>query len=160
MAIKLKSLERIASSYTEQQYIYKDLFLDLAKTNIKAPGYQIPVPGIDIKASFDIGAIRNSLQNLFGTTPGERFLFPEYGLDLRRYLFFPVNEGTGEAIRNRINTAINIWEPRVRINNIQVIPEPDNNQYIINIILDIPSLNLNTTFNGIINTNKQTFLIL
>jgi phage baseplate assembly protein W len=160
MAIKIKNLERIANSYTELQYIYKDLFLDLAKTNIVSPGTPIPIPGFDVKATFDIGAIKSSLQNLFGTSPGQRFLFPEYGLDLRQYLFYPINEGTGEAIKNKINTAIRTWEPRVQVNNILVAPEPDKNQYVINIILDIPSLSLNTTLNGLIDTSKQSFLIL
>ena len=160
MAIKIKNLERIANAYTQQQFIYKDLTLDLTQTKIQAPGFNIPVPGTDIKAAFDLGAIKNSLQNLFGTSPGQRFLFPEYGLDLNQYLFYPVNEGTGEAIKNKINTAIRTWEPRVQVNNILVIPEPDKNQYVINIILDIPSLTLNTTLNGLLDISKQSFLIL
>lgn len=160
MAIKIKNLERVAKNFTELQYVYKDLSLDITQTKIQAPGFNISIPGTDIKAIFDLGAIKSSLQNLFGTSPGQRFLFPEYGLDLRRYLFFPVNEGTGEAIRGKINTAIKTWEPRVSINNIQVIPEPDKNQYVINIILDINTLNINTTLNGLIDISKQSFLIL
>ena len=37
MAIKIKSLEKIANTYTEQRFIYKDLSLDLAQTKIQAP---------------------------------------------------------------------------------------------------------------------------
>lgn len=160
MAIKIKTLEQISKTYIEQQYIYKDLTLDMKEDTITTTGFSKAINGTDIAVSLDSAAIKNSLQNLFNTLPGQRFLFPEYGLDLRQYLFYPVNEGTGEAIKNKINTAIRTWEPRVQVNNILVIPEPDKNQYVINIILDIPSLSLNTTLNGLIDTSKQNFLIL
>ena len=63
MAIKLKNLEKLANDYTEQRFLYKDLSLDISQTKIQAPGYRIPVPGSDIRASFDLAAVRNSLQN-------------------------------------------------------------------------------------------------
>lgn len=160
MAIKLKTLEKIASNYTEQRFIYKDLSLDIAQTKIEAPGYKIPVPGTDIQASFDIGAIRNSLQNLFGTSPGQRFLFPQYGLNLRPFLFSPITEANGNALGNKIYAGISKWENRVRVKNVQVNLDPDNNQYIINIILEIPPLNLVTRIDTVLDTKKQTFQIL
>ena len=160
MAIKIKNLEKIANTYTEQRYIYKDLALDIAQTKIEAPGYSIPTPGADIRASFDIGAIRNSLQNLFGTSPGQRFLFPEYGLDLKAFLFSPITEANGNVLGNRIYAGISTWENRVRTKNVQVNLDPDNNQYIINIILDIPSLNLTTTIDTVLDIKKQTFQVL
>ena len=86
MAIKIKNLQQIADNYRTQRYVYKDLSLDLTQTKIQSPGFNLPVPGSDIKADFDIGAIANSLTNLFNTLPGQRFLFPEYGLDLYQFL--------------------------------------------------------------------------
>jgi phage baseplate assembly protein W len=160
MAIKIKNLEKIASTYTEQGYVYKDLSLDIAQTKIQAPGYGIPVPGADIRASFDIAAVTNSLQNLFGTSPGQRFLFPEYGLDLRPFLFSPINEANGNVLGNKIFATINTWEQRVTVQSVQVNIDPDNNQYIINIILEIPSLNLVTTINTLLDIKKQTFQVL
>lgn len=160
MAIKIKNLEKIANTYTEQRFIYKDLSLDISQTKIQAPGYTIPVPGADIRASFDLAAIRNSLQNLFNTSPGQRFLFPEYGLNLRPFLFSPINEANGNVLGNKIYAGINTWEPRVRIKNVQVKLDPDNNQYVINILMDIPSLNLSTTINTVLDIKKQTFQVL
>ena len=160
MAIKLKNLERIAKTYTEQTYLYKDLTLDIAQTAIEAPGYRIPVPGTDIKASFDLGAIKNSLQNLFSTKPGQRFLFPEYGLNLDQFLFQPITEANGNVIGNTIFTTINIYEPRVSVRNVQVFLDPDNNQYLINILLDIPSLNIETTIETVFDIKRQSFIVL
>lgn len=160
MAIKIKSLEKIANTYTEQRFIYKDLALDLAQTKIQAPGFNIPVPGADIKASFDQAAITNSLQNLFGTTPGQRFLFPDYGLDLKAFLFSPITEANGNALGNRIFGGISTWENRVSVKKVQVNLDPDNNQYIINIILEIPALNVTTNVNTVLDIKKQTFQVL
>ncbi len=160
MAIKIKSLEKIANTYTEQRFIYKDLSLDLTQTKIQAPGYSIPAPGSDIRASFDQAAITNSLQNLFSTSPGQRFLFPEYGLDLKPFLFSPITEANGNVLGNRIFSGISTWENRVKVVKVQVNLDPDNNQYIINIILEIPQLSIITTINTILDIKKQTFQVL
>jgi phage baseplate assembly protein W len=160
MAIRLKNLERIAKTYTEQSYLYKDLALDLTQTTQDTPGYPLPVPGTDIKASFDLGAIKNSLQNLFNTKPGQRFLFPEYGLNLDQFLFQPITEANGNVLGNKIFTTINSSEPRVRVSNVQVFLDPDNNQYLINILLDVPSLNVETVIESVLDIKKQSFIVL
>lgn len=160
MAIKIKSLEKIANTYTETGYLYKDLSLDIAQSKIQTPGYNIPTPGADIRASFDLAAITNSLQNLFGTSPGQRFLFPEYGLDLRPFLFSPINEANGNVLGNKIFATISTWEQRVLVKNVEVNLDPDNNQYIINIILEVPLLNLTTTINTIFDIKKQIFQVI
>jgi len=160
MAIKLKNLEKISNNYTEQRFLYKDLALDIAQTTQEAPGFNLPVPGSDIKASFDLAAIRNSLQNLFSTKPGQRFLFPKYGLNLARFLFSPITEPNANIIGNTIFSTINVYEPRVTVKNVQVLLDPDNNQYLINIIIEIPTLNLITTINTVLDIKKQSFLIL
>jgi hypothetical protein len=106
MAIRLKNLETAAKQYTEQSYLFKDLTLDIGENNLEVPGYTLPVPQSDLKASFDLGAIRNSLQNLFNTLPGQRFLFPDYGLDLYQFLFLPITQSIGQSIGERMLRAI------------------------------------------------------
>lgn len=160
MAIRIKKLEKIANTYTEQRFTYKDLSLDLAQTKTEAPGYNLPVPGSDIRASFDYAAIRNSLQNLFGTMPGQRFLFPEYGLDLRPYLFTPITEANGNALGTRIFSTISTWENRIRVRNVYVNLDIDNQQYIINIIVEVPAFNTTTTIESVLDIRKQTFQVL
>jgi len=160
MAIKIKNLEKIANTYTEQRYVYKDLAFDISQTKIQAPGYSIPTPGADISASFDLAAITNSLRNLFSTMPGQRFLFPEYGLDLKAYLFTQVTEANGNALGSTIFAGINTWEPRVRTKKVIVNVNPDENQYVINIIIEVPALSLTTTINTVLDTRKQTFQVL
>jgi phage baseplate assembly protein W len=160
MAIKLKTLDQASKTYTQQNYVYKDLALDIQRSALESPGFNLPIPGIDIKASFDKAAIRNSLQNLFNTTPGQRFLFPEYGLNLNQFLFLPVSEQTSQTIGETMIRAIERFEPRVQVQNINILPDEDNNTYYITLILQIPILSQPVSFDGQLNINSQSFIFL
>jgi phage baseplate assembly protein W len=160
MAIKIKQLEKIANTYTENRYLYKDLFLDISRTKIEAPGYRLPIPGTDIKADFDTGAIINSLSNLFNTLPGQRFLFPKYGLDLYQFLFEPITPFNGEILGNTILEAIKTYEPRVIPRKVSVKLLPDENQYNITIAIEIPALRLLAEPEFLLDVKKQSFIFL
>lgn len=160
MAIKIKELESIASTYIDNGYLYKDLALDIEQGIITKFGYSTSVKTSDIKASYDLAAIINSLQNLFNTLPGQRFLFPEFGLDLNRFLFAPITRLNGQALGDKIMQSIKLYEPRVIPRQVNVNLDPDNNQYFLNIIITIPQLNLTTETDFILNTKKQSFIYL
>lgn len=160
MAIKIQSLEQVANTYTESGYLYKDLALDLQQTAIIAPGFNIPTPGTDIKASFDLAAIKNSLLNLFNTIPGQRFLFPEYGLNLYQFLFTPVTEFNGQILGEKIFSVVEEYESRVRPKQVRVKIDPDNNTYDVTAIIEIPLLKLTADLEFLLDVKKQTFLFL
>jgi phage baseplate assembly protein W len=160
MAIKIKSLERLAKTYTEQKYLYKDLTLDITRSTLQSPGYNIPVPRSDIKASFDAGAIRNSLQNLFNTRPGQRFLFPEYGLNLTQFLFLPVSQAVASSIQDIIFRGIQRFEPRVSVLNVNIVPDPDNSTYFVTVILLLPIFKRTITLESELNIKTQSFIFL
>ena len=158
MAIQLKNFERIAKTYTEQNYIYKDLALDMKENVLVSTGFAKPANGTDIMASFDLGAIKNSLQNLFNTLPGQRFLFPEYGLDLNQFLFQPITLNNAEFIGDVILQRIQIYEPRVNVQRINVVAKPDQNTYEITIIIEIPIIQLTTQLPVVLDVKKQSFI--
>lgn len=66
--------------------------------------------------------INHSLEILFTTTPGERFLHPLYGCDLKRFLFEPVNTTLLTSIREMLKTAILYYEPRINVLKIELNP--------------------------------------
>jgi len=158
MAIKITQLQDIASTYGNLGYSYKDLSLDINKTNIIAPGINYPIPGSDIKVSYDEYAITNSLTNLFNTFPGQRFLFPEYGLSFYQYLFEPITEYNAQLIGMNIFNSIKKYESRVTPTNVDIIADPDNNQYIITINVNIPLINVSTSINYSFNIRSQKFI--
>jgi len=59
--------------------------------------------------------IHASLKILFGTSLGERFLHPKYGLNMRDLLFEPISTTTSTLFIDRIKMAILIYEPRIDV---------------------------------------------
>jgi hypothetical protein len=159
MAVKIDTLERITQSrIPEQRYLFKDLALDIKISQKAVYGYDKTVPERDIQASYDTAAIQNSLQNLFNTLPGQRFLFPEYGLDLNRYLFEPITKTNAEGIGRSILNAITRYEPRVEVVRVNVVSQPDLNQYLIDIVINIIDLNTTTNLSYTYDLRGQSFI--
>jgi len=59
--------------------------------------------------------IHASLVILFGTSAGERFMNPKYGLNMRDKLFEPMSTSEITMLRDRIRKAILVYEPRISI---------------------------------------------
>jgi phage baseplate assembly protein W len=57
--------------------------------------------------------IEQSLFILLSTTPGERVMQPDYGCDLRRLVFEPLNQNTLTDIKDTITRAVRLFEPRI-----------------------------------------------
>jgi len=66
--------------------------------------------------------IRQGLAILFSTKPGERLIFETFGCDMRRYAFESINSYLVNNIRQQISAAIIRFEPRIKLNNLQVRP--------------------------------------
>lgn len=64
--------------------------------------------------------IDNSLHILLNTAFGERVMRPEYGCDLRRFLFDPINANMEAYIKKIVEEAILYFEPRIRPENVTV----------------------------------------
>ena len=158
MAIKIANLEQIADQFKQKQFAFKDLHLDFGKTSIYNPVLRTRIDGNDVNVDFDESAIRNSLKNLFNTRPGQRFLFPLYGLDLYQYLFETVSQENGQLIGEKIVASVENFEPRVRVQNCNVVAKPDDNEYEITLIVSIPIFNTVASINTILDTKNQTFI--
>lgn len=84
---------RIAGTTFNRGYFVKESGLNLAKGNLK---------------------------QLLSTFPGERVMLPNYGLDLRQFLFEPLDQTTFAEIRDRITTCINTFLPEIEIVKLSV----------------------------------------
>jgi phage baseplate assembly protein W len=74
---------------------------------------------------------KNIIFKLFGnlllTYKGERILNPEFGADLPRLLFEPINNELIKKIQDQIINNVNIYVPEVILTNIEVTPDIDYN---------------------------------
>jgi phage baseplate assembly protein W len=123
-------------------YIYKDLELDLNKTRTFTKAVNVTNYLSDVSSIFDLKAIQNSIVTCFTTAPGQKILNPEFGLDLRQYLFEPISESSAFFIREDIFDNLPIFEPRVVVKNVSVIPNIDEQLYEIYLQIDVPQLNI------------------
>jgi phage baseplate assembly protein W len=139
------------------KYIYQDFNVMSMETlytnNIAARKVKT-----DLNVSYDVAAVKNSISNLLSTKKCEKILSPEYGLRIEDYLFEPVTSTTASAIANEILNAITIYEPRVQIVDLQVIPYPDQYLYVINLVLRIPTLKQSLSLQGTIQGDSITIL--
>ena len=67
----------------------------------------------------DRDAIRADLLHLLLTNKGERLYLPDFGSDLKKYIFEPNDAITHEEIRDNLNETIKTYIPNVIINSIE-----------------------------------------
>jgi phage baseplate assembly protein W len=126
-----------------ENFTYSDLHLDLQIKQLITNESAKLTQQQDIVADFDLGAIRNSIINIFLTSPGDKLLNPEFGIDLRDYLFLSVSDTVASSIYDDIYNNITRFEPRITLNKLQVIPDYNNQQYTINMSISVPLLRVN-----------------
>ena len=69
----------------------------------------------DLVVSRDASAIKQAIINLLLTNKGERLFNPNYGSDIRSYLFEPLDYGTATQIVGNIKHVIGKWEPNASL---------------------------------------------
>ncbi len=121
--------------------VYSDLKLDLqiGKTfndELEKKG-QIK----DIQSSDNLDAILNSFISIITTSPGEKILNPTFGINFGDLLFLPVSEPRAQVIGENMLVNVNKFEPRIRVINLEVIADEQQQEYIINFEYTIPRFN-------------------
>ncbi|MFJ7204032.1 GPW/gp25 family protein [Streptomyces sp. NPDC098789] len=66
--------------------------------------------------------VRQSIETILETEPGERVMRPTFGCGLRRHLMAPNTPATRGAISAEISEALTRWEPRIRVTEVSVTP--------------------------------------
>ena len=64
--------------------------------------------------------IRQAIRIILETTPGERVMRPDFGSGLRAMLFEPVNYTTLALVKQRVEQALVMWEPRIDVRDVTV----------------------------------------
>ena len=83
----------------------------------------------DIVVSRDASAIKQAIVNVLLTNKGERLMNPRYGSDIRRFLFEPLDYGTGFQIKSNIRDTLDRFEPRISVLDIKCTPNFDDNGF-------------------------------
>ncbi len=85
----------------------------------------------DLVTVKDNAAISQAIVNLLLTNKGERPFQPNLGAEIYKTLFEPLDYGTAGIIRSAVIEVLEKYEPRIRISEINVTPDFDNNSYSV-----------------------------
>ena len=78
-------------------------------------------------------AIARSIRNIVFTSPGEKIFIPEFGSEISKVLFENIDEISAISIKDEIETSIRNYEPRVNLEEVDIEPNYDNNQFDVRI---------------------------
>jgi len=95
-----------------------------------------------------IEAINNSIENILGTTPGERVFRPDFGSYVKSLLFEPLNDDNADLLLVAISNAISKWEPRVEMlkDESYVKADIENGLYDVLIVYKLVDIGVNGEF--------------
>jgi uncharacterized protein len=69
--------------------------------------------------------IEQAMRLILSTYPGERPMRPAWGSTLRDHVFGGTGPDNVAAIAHEVRSALELWEPRAAVADVQVYPEPD-----------------------------------
>jgi phage baseplate assembly protein W len=89
-----------------------------------------PRVGPDGRWAWSAGAenIRESIRVILLTEAGERVMLRDFGGGLKQFLFRPNTTSTHRLIEKQISDALERWEPRIRLESVDVQASADDPQ--------------------------------
>lgn len=81
--------------------------------------------------------IIGQIKQLIFTSPGERVMLPNFGLDLNSFLFEPITPETESIIKERVINQINRYIPNVSVLNVRVFANENNDPFAVSELASI-----------------------
>jgi phage baseplate assembly protein W len=113
---------------------------DDVNSDVRALGLDLPL--VESGARFKLNylsidqAVANA-KNLLLTNTGERVMLPNFGCNLQNILFEGLTEERVLEVQSNITEQFAIWLPYVFLNQVNVIPKPDENQLLISVTISL-----------------------
>jgi len=110
-----------------------------------AVGISFPfnVPGVFPQTYTTKDAIRYNLLNFFLTDPPERYLNPNFGAGLRRFIFEQINRQNLDGLKEVIASQLSEFFPNVIVGALNVSATPDYNIVTVNLKYSVADTNIN-----------------
>ena len=70
--------------------------------------------------------LRQSMRLILGTAFGERPMRPEFGCGIHDIVFMPANATTAGRVAYEVRAALEQWEPRIDVLDVDVTFEPES----------------------------------
>lgn len=128
----------------EVNRIYSDLDLSFAAH---------PITG-DVVKKYDVNAVKQSIKTLILTQYYERPFQPKLGSPVYGMLFDNVDIITANSLKLRIELLINKFEPRVRTQQVDVVPLYDENAFEVTMYFYVVGVPDPVTFSTILRRSR------
>jgi phage baseplate assembly protein W len=92
-------------------------------------------------------AVKSNLVNWFLTNQGERPLNPNFGGNLRQFLFQQISEDTLEFLEEDIQSQLSTVFPSVIVDSLEVTTNPDYNSITVVLKYSVESTNISDELN-------------
>lgn len=97
-------------------------------------GFKYPIEKDGSRGYFSketgLNLIKSNLLQLLKTEPGERFMLPNYGCNLKRFLMEPMDEITFSQVRDTILTSISRYLSKISVSALQIF-ETETSQLMV-----------------------------
>jgi phage baseplate assembly protein W len=104
--------------------------------NFTGAGFAFPIQ-VNVQGSLQLSTdtpnLEESIRIILGTKLGERVYRPNFGCRLSDLVFEPLNSRTLMLVRLYVEAALELWEPRIILQDILTIPNPNTGQVDIEI---------------------------
>ena len=124
--------------------IYSDLDLSFAAH---------PITG-DVAKKYDVNAVKQSLTVLILTNFYERPFQPKLGSPIYGMMFENIDMITANSLKLRIELLINKYEPRVRSQQIDVVPLFDQNAFKVSIYFYVVGVSDPVSFSTVLRRSR------
>jgi phage baseplate assembly protein W len=99
----------------------------------------------------DNSAIKSDLTHLLLTQKGQRYYSPDFGTNLRKYLFEPNDDITHTEIKTELNETVKKYIPNLTITNLEITRQ-DSSEYLAVVKFDY------TISEGVFESNDQVVI--
>jgi phage baseplate assembly protein W len=98
-----------------------------------AVGVSIPfnAPNVFSSTYTTKDAIKNNLLNFFLTNKTERYLTPNFGANLRAFIFEQITNGNIEGLKEDIQSQLSLYFPNVIVASLNIFQNPDDNEITV-----------------------------
>lgn len=83
-----------------------------------------------LRKAEDVELIQSGIHQILNTSPGERRMLPEFGSRVRHLLFDPHDDLLYREIGREVIRAVERWEPRIILRDVQVRPDDTNDHAV------------------------------
>jgi phage baseplate assembly protein W len=94
-------------------------------------GLPFNAPGVFKSTYLTKDAIKTNLINFFLTNQNERYLNPNFGGNLRAFIFEQITNGNLESLKEDIQTQLGLYFPNVIISSLDISSSQDTNEIIV-----------------------------